>query len=160
MPWAIPLTGLALAGAVEWVKWGQGKLNWGPRLGALLLLLFGQVAFTGTLVGDWLRTGINDVAGWLDTWTAYLLGAQAGSAVAYLFHWLPAALLGGFWIAAMLPGKVFQERMTWRLAWAGVFLPPLVSAIPGPAGQFLTWVVHTAAGIGAAIIGALFHMKG
>lgn len=156
----VPLTALFTALGLEWVSWGQGRFNWGPRVGALLLLVFGQVAFTGTLVGGWLKTAIDWVAGWLDVGATFLLGAKAGDAVGYLAHWLPAALLAAYWLAALLPGQAFKERMTWRLCWAGMFIPPFVHAIPGPAGHFFDWIIGVLASVGAAIITSLFHLGG
>jgi hypothetical protein len=157
----VPFTALFTAMGLEWVKWGQGRFNWGPRVGALLLLVFGQVAFAGTLVGGWLRQGVDWGAGWLDTWTTYLLGTAAGDAVGYLAHWMPAALLSPFWLAAMFGGiGPFKERMTWRLAWAGAFIPAFVATIPGPAGDFFDWAIRTGASLGAGIITAMFHLKG
>lgn len=156
----LPLTALFVAMGLEWTNWGQGRFNWGPRLGALLILVMGQVAFAGTILGDWLRAGIGWIAGWLDVAFTYLLGPAFGDAAAYLIHWLPAAILGAYWIAAMLPGKLFGERMTWRLAWTGLLLPTFLTAVPGPAGDLLTNVINAAAGLGAAVIGALFHIGG
>src|SRR3982751_4257382 len=101
MPWALPLTALAVAGGLEFTQWGQGRFNWGPRLGAVLFLVFGQVAFTHTVLGDWMRAAIAWLAGWADTAVTFLLGAGAGNAVAYLIAWLPAALVGAYWIAAI-----------------------------------------------------------
>lgn len=157
MPYVIPLTALFTAGALELVQWGQGRFNWGPRMGALLLLVFGQIAFTGNVVGSWLRQGVSLLAGWADTGVSYLLGSGAGNAVAYLIHWLPAALLGFYWLAAMSPWG-FKERMTWRLAWAGLLLPAFITAVPGPAGHFLSWIFGLLTDLGAGIIGRLFGL--
>jgi hypothetical protein len=156
----LPLTALFVAMGLEWTSWGQGHFNWGPRLGAVLILVMGQVAFAGTILGTWLRAGIGGAAHWLDVGFTYVLGPAAGNAVAYLIHWLPAAILAAYWIAAMLPGKIFGERMTWRLAWTGLLLPTFLSAVPGPAGDLLSNVIGAAATAGAAIIGALFHIGG
>jgi hypothetical protein len=153
----LPLTALFAALGLEWTGWGQGRFNWGPRVGSLWLLLLGQVAFAGTFAGAWLRTGLDWAAHWLDVAFTYVLGPAFGSAVASLVHWLPAALLGIYWIAGWIGRK---ERMTWRLAWAGFFIPTFLAAIPGPVGNALTAVFHAAAGIGAAIIGGLFAMAG
>lgn len=156
----VPLTALFMAGGLEWVAWGQGRFNWGPRLGALLLLVFGQVAFKATVVGGWLTWAVDELAHWLDVAATYLLGATAGDAVSYLVHWLPAALLAAYWLAALLPGQVLKERMTWRLAWAGMLIPTFVGAIPGPAGQFFDWTFGMLASVGSAIITGLFHVRG
>lgn len=156
----VPLTALFTAMGLQWVSWGQGKFNWGPRLGAILLLVFGQVAFAGTLLGGWLTQGVNWFAGYADQGVAYLLGSAAGSAVGYLVHWLPAALLSAFWLAAMMLDRIFSERMTWRLAWVGMLIPTFVAAIPGPAGQFFNWIFGVLASFGSAIVTGLFHVRG
>lgn len=156
----VPLTAFFVALGLEWTSWGQGRFNWGPRLGAILMIVMGQVAFAGTLIGDWLRTGIHWVAGWADVGVTYVLGTNAGDAVGYLVTWLPAALLGAYWLAAMLLDRWFKERMTWRLAWLGLFLPAFISAIPGPAGNFLSAIVAGAAAIGTTIISAMFALGG
>lgn len=160
MPWALPLTALITAAGLEWAKWGRGAWNWGPRVGALFLLVFGDVAFRGTFAGDWLRRGIDYLAGWVNVAVTYVLGSGAGAAAAGLIHWLPAALVGAYWVAAWIPGSWFGERMTWRLAWIGVLLPTFLSTVPGLAGGLLTTIFHFAVSVGAAIIGVLFAVGG
>jgi hypothetical protein len=156
----LPLTALFVAMGLEWTSWGQGRFNWGPRVGALLILVMGEVAFRGTFIGQWLARALAELAHWVDVAFTYVLGAAAGNAAANLIHWLPAALLGAYWLAAMIPGRLFKERMTWRLAWTGLLLPTFLPAVPGAAGSFLTTVFTAAAGLGAAIIGGLFALGG
>jgi hypothetical protein len=158
MPMTVPVTALLVAAFLELVHWGEGRFNWGPRLGSLFILLFGTVALAGTRVGEWTRDAIGWAADWLDTGVTYLLGAAAGNAAGALLHWLPAALFGAYWIAAFLP--VIKERMTWRVAWVGLLIPSMLTAIPGPAGQFLTSAFDLAARAGGAVIGALFGWTG
>jgi hypothetical protein len=157
MPLAIPLAGVILAAFLEWAKWGLGRFNWGPKIGSLFIIGFGYVAFAHTRVGEWVRSGIEWLAHWAGVGVSYVLGSGAGDAFAYLLHWLPAALLGAYYLAAMSPWW-FKERMTWHLAWLSIFLPMFVPAIPGPAGNFFDWVFGLFAWAGGAIIGAIFGM--
>jgi hypothetical protein len=156
----LPLTALFVAMGIEWTNWGQGRFNWGPRVGALLILVMGQVAFRGTILGEWLRRGVDWLAHWADAAFTWALGGLAGDAISYLIHWLPAALLGAYWLAAMAPGRLFGERMTWRLAWTGLLLPTFLSAVPGPAGNLLETIITAAATLGAALINGLFALGG
>lgn len=154
MPFVLPLAALISAAGLQWTSWGQGRFNWGPRLGALWLLVVGQVLFVATPVGSWLRDGIAFAAHWADVGVTYLLGGAAGTAIAYLVTWLPAAILGVYWLVAMSPWG--NERTTWRIAWAGTLLPAFAAAIPGPAGNALDFAFTALAGVGATILAVLF----
>lgn len=99
----VPLTGLVLAAFTHWGGWGQGRLNWGPRLGALFLLLLGEVVFAGTVVGEYATRGMTIVAQWTGDLLAHAVGPAVGHAIAALIPWAAAFCLSLYWLFAWLP---------------------------------------------------------
>ena len=170
---------LAIAIIIEWRGWGGGKSaaapsggdgdgkgkkgptvakgwNWGPRVGAIMLLTFGYAAFTGGAVVRWTRGAVQ----WAATTGGHIATAATtpglGHGVAVAIPWLLTAGLAVIWLAALLPNRVAGDKMTWGLAWAGMFIPGLIATIPGPVGRTFVatfgWIAtHTAAGVSAVI---------
>lgn len=155
MNYAIPVASLVIAGFLQLAGWWQGRFNVGPRVGSILLLVFGQIAFVGNQVGVWLREGLDWFERTLGTLVGYLFGDAVGDGVGAVFPNLFVALFCLFWLAAWLP-KLFSERMDWHTAWVGVLIPPFIAAISGPVGDVLTVVFGWITTVGITVVGWLF----
>lgn len=131
-----------------------GRYNLGPRIGALLLLIFGGVALSGGFIGTAVTWTVRMTSGLAGSFAAWLCGPSWEQPVAATLPWLLAAAASLLWFVALAPFT--RDQMTWALAWIGTLLPSLAAAIPGDAGRLARDGYEFLADAGASAILAAF----
>lgn len=131
-----------------------GRYNLGPRLGAVLLLIFGGVALSGGFIGTAITWTVRTASNLAGAFAGWACGPRWDQPVQDALPWLLAAGASVLWFAALLP--FFKDRMTWALAWVGALLPSLAAAIPGDAGRLMRDGYEFLAGAGTHAIIAAF----
>lgn len=124
-----------------------------PKLDAVLIRLAAACFIGAGLIGvnGWLGEILRSVTGWLTHTTDQLGAAALGTVVV----WIVALLLGATWVCAMLPHKAASVRFPDWLIVGGIFLPSLMTGVPGPLGDGLRTAMEMAGNAATQLVGSL-----
>lgn len=129
-------------------------MRWtGDRLDAVLIRLAAACFVGAGLIGvnGWLGELIRSVTGWLTHTTDQLGTAVLGTAVV----WIVALGLGVTWVCSMLPHKWVSIRFPDWLIIGGLFLPSLMTGVPGRLGDGLRTAMEMAGNAATQLVGSL-----
>jgi hypothetical protein len=117
-------------------------MRWTPNWLDAVLIRVAALLFAGA--GAMGATGwIGDLVNWVINGAMSLLDRFGAQAVGTGIVWILATILGGLWIGALLPERLFNYQYPDWLVFAGFPLPVLLTAVPGQAGEAMRTVVLT-----------------
>jgi len=112
-----------------------------PKVDILLIRFAGFAFIAAGLIG--VGGVLGDILTWVMDAILTLVSTIAGVAFGTAAVWILAAGLGGAWILAMLPDKLFRFDAPDWLVISGIFIPGLLASVPGALGEGLrttiTW---------------------